>query len=103
MVASAAPIVDDLSTLGGRLRWLRVRAGVAMQELDRLAGRTPGHARKIEHNPATPIYTDVAADYARALGVSLDWLVRGAGATPRAAHVRAAIAQARARARGEAA
>jgi len=83
--------------IGERLRTLRQLAGISARDLDRLAVRTEGHANLIETRPDSAVQTDVASDYARALGASLDYLIAGKGAAPTEAKVRVAVAKARAR------
>ncbi len=81
--------------IGGRLRKLREMAGLSARELDRLAERTEGHCNLIEVRPKANVGAATLADYARVLGVSLDWLVLGVGDPPRVEDVRAAVERAR--------
>jgi transcriptional regulator with XRE-family HTH domain len=70
------------STLAGRLRAARTLAGLSGRALDKLAGRKEGHASVIESRPDGAVKAAVAMAYARALGVSLEWLVDGKGEPP---------------------
>jgi hypothetical protein len=51
----------------------------------------------IEARNDAPVRTDTAEHYADALGVTLDWLVRGVGPEPTRAQVVAAVEKARSR------
>jgi transcriptional regulator with XRE-family HTH domain len=82
--------------IGKRLRKARKLAQISARELDRLAGRTPGHAGLIEHRPGADVMAGTVLAYADVLGLSLDWLIAGRGAEPIAARVQAAVVEARA-------
>ena len=69
--------------------------GLSTRELDRLAGITEGHTSLIETGARPNIEARTAASLARVLGVSLDWLVTGAGKEPSERAVRSAVAAAR--------
>lgn len=84
-------------TLGERLRLARLLADISARDLDRLAGRPEGHSTVIEARDDAPVRTDTAEHYADALGVTLDWLVRGIGPEPTRAQVVAAVEKARSR------
>lgn len=85
-----------LETLADRLRWVREElAGISARELDRLAHKTEGHVRSIEVRPEAETQTGTVDAYARVLGLSLDWLVRGVGRSPTKASVLSALEAAR--------
>ncbi len=91
-------MVQDTSaeTLAARLRWVRQElAGISARELDRLARRTEGHASLIESRPNAGAEMGTVEAYASVFGLSLDWLVRGAGRAPSKATVVAAVEAAR--------
>lgn len=83
---------NGIDMLHERLRWARVTAGISCRELDRLSGTTPGHAWAVEQGNRGRHETRTIAAFARALGVSLDWLVHGEGEEPTAEHIAAAVA-----------
>lgn len=90
---------DDTSaeSLSSRLRVAREAGGISARELDRLArGRSDGLAAQIESGRKPSPEASTAGEYARALGVSLDWLISGIGQPPSEKKVRAAVAAARA-------
>lgn len=72
-------------TLRGRLKRARQKLGVSASRLDAQAGLTRGHTWQIETGRKPNIELETASKLADALGVSLDWLVRGEGAGPVAA------------------
>lgn len=72
-------------TLQGRLRQARKTRGISASKLDAQAGLTRGHTWQIETGRKPNIELETASKLATALGVSLDWLVRGEGAGPVAA------------------
>jgi transcriptional regulator with XRE-family HTH domain len=84
-------------TIAERLRRARGIANVGSRELDALAGLAAGHTSMIEGRKRSSIDSDTAVKLARALGVSIDWLVTGEGREPTAKTMRAASARARAR------
>jgi len=73
-------------------------AGISARELDRLAGKTEGHAAAVETKLHERAQLGTIADYAEVFGVSLDWLVAGEGHVPTEAEVRAAVSFAQQRA-----
>lgn len=75
----------------------RKLGGVSAYKLDQLSELTPGHTAAIERGKRPNLEVRTAQRIARALGVSLDWLVSGLGERPSEAQVRAAIAAATAR------
>lgn len=87
----------SVDSLGARLRVARELAGISARELDRLARkRSDGLAAMIERGTKPNPEASTAGEYARTLGVSLDWLVNGIGAGPSTRRVRAAIEAAKA-------
>ena len=87
-----------LKTMGQRLHWAREAAGVSARELDRLAGKTPGHVGLIEARDSDATGKTLAA-YAAVLGLSLDWLIVGdKDRAPRVEDMTVAVARARERA-----
>lgn len=72
-------------TLSGRLKQARKSKGVSASKLDAQAGLTRGHTWQIETGRKPNIELETATKLAGALGVSLDWLVRGEGVGPVAA------------------
>jgi|SRR5580704_12250039 hypothetical protein len=87
----------QLTTIAARLKFARTLAHLPAREMDRLAGKTPGHAGLIEARPGSDAMAGTLAAYADVLGLSLDWLVRGQGDAPTADSVREAVATARAK------
>ena len=84
------------SPVGVRIREARELAGISARELDRLAGLSENHTSLLE-SVVRDVRAETAVAVARALGVSLDWLLVGAGRPPTARAVRAAIDAARAK------
>lgn len=72
-------------TLSKRLREARQKQGLSASGLDTKAGLTRGHTWQIETGRKPKIEVETAIKLADALGVSLEWLVRGEGAGPLAA------------------
>jgi transcriptional regulator with XRE-family HTH domain len=89
------------TSVGDRLRSVRLLAGISARELGRLAHLQQSHASLIESGVVANVRVDTLRELARVLGCSLDWLVNGEGATPTAEDVLAAVAAARAEASGE--
>lgn len=84
--------------IGERIRYLRMLCeDLRGRELDRLAGRSPGHTTLIEDRAGSDVFAAVCLAYARVLGASLDWLIAGDGDAPTRAQVKAAVAKARAK------
>lgn len=81
--------------LSERLRRAREAAGISCRELDRLAGITPGHSWSLERGARATPTSATASALARALGVSLDWLIDGQGAEPTVEQITAAVTTAR--------
>lgn len=84
------------SPVGVRIREARELAGISARELDRLAGLSENHTSLLE-SVVRDVRAETAVAVARTLGVSLDWLLVGAGRPPTARAVRAAIDAARAK------
>jgi transcriptional regulator with XRE-family HTH domain len=72
------------TALGRRVRTARNALGLSGRALDDKAGITPGHTSSIELGVRRTVTADTAAALARALGVSLDWLISGEGEGPSA-------------------
>jgi transcriptional regulator with XRE-family HTH domain len=72
-------------TLSTRLRQARKTRGLSASRLDAQAGLTRGHTWQIEAGRKPNIEAETARKLAAALGVSIDWLVRGEGSGPIAA------------------
>jgi len=64
-------------TLVGRVRLARRRLKWSARELDRRAGLAQGHTAVIEATDKKRIEVRTVVRLADALGVSLDWLIRG--------------------------
>lgn len=64
-----------------RVRFARQKRGVGSRELDRMAGLKEGHTAVIEGRDGD-LEGDTAARLARALNVSLAWLLSGEGDGP---------------------
>ncbi len=86
------PLRDHAPHIGARLQQARERAGLLGKQLDRLAGKAPGHARIIETTGRASVDSLVA--YATVLGLSLDYLVLARGVCPAKASIRSAIEKA---------
>lgn len=67
------------STLAERIRSVREARGIGVAELDRLADASRGSTSRIESGKRTGIGPEMVDKYARALGVSHEWLARGTG------------------------
>lgn len=70
------------NSLWDRLRSARLTAGISARELDRLARLAEGHTALLEAGKKNDVETRTVAKLARALGVTLDWLVLGEGDPP---------------------
>jgi len=85
-----------IEKLGQRLMDARKLADdLSARELDRLAGVAEGYASMIEAGTRTNVAVRVAVGYARVLGLSIDYLVTGAGSPPSARAVKRSVAAAR--------
>lgn len=69
--------MDSPKTLAERLRWARERAGHSARGLDNLAKITPGHTTLIESGRRADPSGKTLGALALALGVTVDWLLRG--------------------------
>ncbi len=78
-----------MNTLPERLKWARELMGLSARDLDKLAKITPGHTASVEIGRRKSPSAETARALARALGVSLDWLVDGNGMAPSEAQLRA--------------
>lgn len=78
-----------------RLRSLRLHAGIAARELDRLSGQAQGYAALIESGERKRVGAVIMTAYARTLGCTVEWLVSGLGQAPDKRRVVEAIARAR--------
>ena len=59
-----------------RVRQAREKKGIGSRELDRLAGLKEGHVAVIEGRDGA-LESETALKIAKALGVSLEWLISG--------------------------
>ena len=85
-----------VSRIGERLQQARTMGACTARELDRIADTTEGHVSLLESGVVENVTVDTMARWALALGVTLDWLVLGAGRAPSERTVRAAVEAARA-------
>lgn len=85
------------ATFGARVRYLRELAQPALSQraLDALADLHPGHVWQIEQGERDNTTAKTAVGIARVFGVSLDWLIAGAGPDPDVSTVIAAASAAR--------
>lgn len=83
------------SPVGVRLQETRRLVDLTARELDRLARTTEGHTSLIESGVVQNITLETAGKLARVLGVTLDWLLSGAGTQPSAASVQMSVDAAR--------
>jgi transcriptional regulator with XRE-family HTH domain len=90
---------DRDGDIGSRLRKLREMAKPELpaRELDRLAGKTQGHASWIESHPEASVLTETIEAYAKVFDVDPAWLAWGAGREPGRAAVSSAVDRARTR------
>ena len=84
--------MPSATTLASRVAHVRGLAGIPARHLDRLAGLTPGHTSAIERSKKIDVGAATLSGIASALGVSIDWIVRGSGKVPTARAVKAAVA-----------
>lgn len=73
---------DHLDTLPQRLAFARGAAGLNRTALATKAGLNASHVRLIEEGHREDPTGTTLAKLSEALGVSLDWLVRGVGEGP---------------------
>lgn len=69
-------------TLAERLKWAREQTGMSARALDKLAHLHGGHTTLIETRRRKRPDSETVRALARALGVSLDWLIDGNGMAP---------------------
>lgn len=80
--------------LGKRLRLARDLGKLSQRELARRAGLgSERHVGLIEEGERPNVTTDTAEKLCRALGLSLDWLLRGEGEAPTEASVSEAMSR----------
>jgi transcriptional regulator with XRE-family HTH domain len=77
--ATATP--DDLSTLGGRLRYCRNKAGLTQADVAETFGVSQGAVYQHETNKTGPA-TEALPVLAGMYGVSLEWLLTGGDVLP---------------------
>lgn len=75
---------EEVQSVGARIRSARSVRGLGSRALDRAAGLREGHVAMIEGR-AGDIEGQTAAAIAKALDVSLEWLLSGEGEGPKAA------------------
>lgn len=83
------------TSIGDRLGWLARVGGASLREVDRLAGRTEGHAQSIVSGSNENPEVATVRSYAKALGCRVGWLLDGEGDPPAEEDVRAAVAAGR--------
>lgn len=71
-----------MKTLPERLAWARGAAGLSARGLDRKAGLHGGHTQLIESGRRVDPSSETVKRLARALGISIDWLIDGNGMAP---------------------
>jgi transcriptional regulator with XRE-family HTH domain len=64
-------------TLGERVRSAREKKQLGVNELDRMLGTSAGYTSRLERGEFDSVGSDRLDALGTALGVSLDWLVRG--------------------------
>lgn len=84
------------SPIGLRLQEARKLADLPARELDRLAKTTEGHASLIESGVVDNMKLNTLGKLAGVLGVTMGWLIDGAGKPPTARSVQVAVDAARA-------
>jgi DNA-binding Xre family transcriptional regulator len=72
----------DLKTIGGRLKWARLRRGLGSRELCVQAGLSEATASAIETGIRQNVTVDTIEDLSQALGVEPEWLAWGRGKRP---------------------
>jgi transcriptional regulator with XRE-family HTH domain len=95
--------IADPTTLGGRLQIAREFAGISARELARLAGVSAVYPSMIESGIRQHIGAEVALRLVSALGLSIGWLINGAGRAPTESSVKAAVTATRKRLANQAA
>jgi len=66
-------------TIGHRVRIARERRGLTVNALDRACGSKSGYISRLEGGAFATVGSDKLAALARALDVSIDWIVLGTG------------------------
>lgn len=82
--------------IAARLTYCASETGIALREIDALAGTTPGHAHAVARGAIPDPRVSTLSAFADIFGVSLDWLARGQGVSPSPDSILAAVASARA-------
>lgn len=84
------------TTLGERMKKARQMVdGFSTRELGRLAGTAESYPSLIESGLRPHVGSEALIGFARVLGVSLDWLMKGEGEEPLPHIVQASVAKAR--------
>jgi len=83
-------------TAGERIRAARDLIRLPSKQLDKLAGLNTGVCWAVENSPTGNSESKTLDKIARALGLSLDYVVRGEGEPPTAESVQTAVDEARA-------
>lgn len=86
--------MKQIAPVGSRIRQLRQVALVSQRFLSRIAGTAPALVGFIERCPEADPRGSTLGRLATALGVSIDYLVRGDGGTPSRQTVRDAVLRA---------
>lgn len=73
---------EDLSSLGGRLKWARSRRGKSARELSLAIGKSQSLVGQIERGDVESPGSAVCVALAAELDVPVGWLVAGEGALP---------------------
>lgn len=82
-------------TPGVRITAARKLAEISTKDLDRLAGLKAGVTWAVENSATGNSEIRTLDAIAKALGLSLDWIVRGDGPEPTTEAIKAAVASAR--------
>lgn len=72
-----------MGSIGLRLRAAREAKGLSARQLDALAELTPGHTSAVESGRRADPSASTLERLANALGVTLDWLIRGGAPSSR--------------------
>jgi transcriptional regulator with XRE-family HTH domain len=83
-------------TLAERLRFARQKGEINQRALARLSGVSTSYVSLLELGQRTNPEVEKIGAIARTLGVTVDWLAFGQGATPTSKRVKAAVEVARA-------
>ncbi len=90
------PIGIDAKDVCERLRAAREATDLSARALGALAGLSSATVALIESAERPNPEAQTLSALARTLGVSLDWLINGTGAAPKASAIKAAVAKAQA-------